>query len=191
MIIEKIRENKFKILLSLNDLENENIDLHSFMSSNLEKQEILKKILLKLNSDYNTSLNFSTISINAFYVSDKDFIIIITNTPDAYKNHSRVSVSRMKKEKNINMNIYKFTTFEELETFYNYMKSISNLKYNALLNCPLYEYNNLYFLVMHQNGISDILYNSIDKYLSEFTFKVNRPNNFYIKLIEYGNQISI
>ena len=57
MVIEKIRENKFKILLSLNDLENENIDLHSFMSSNLEKQEILKKILLKLNSDYNISLN--------------------------------------------------------------------------------------------------------------------------------------
>ena len=191
MVIEKIRENKFKILLSLNDLENENIDLHSFMSSNLEKQEILKKILLKLNSDYNISLNFSTISINAFYISNKDFIIIITNTPDIYKSHSRVSVSRIKNKKNIDLNIYKFTTFKELTDFYNYIKSISNQKYNTLLNCPLYEYNNLYFLIMHQNGISDILYYSIDKYLSEFSFKVNKPNNFYIKLIECGHQISI
>ena len=47
MVIEKIKENKFKILLSLKDLEEENINIHSFMASNMENQEILKKILIK------------------------------------------------------------------------------------------------------------------------------------------------
>lgn len=191
MVIEKIKENKFKILLSLSDLEKENIDFHSFMSSNLDNQIILKKIILKLKSDYNFVIDESKISINAFYICNKDFILIITSSPDEKKSSPRVTVSRYNTNKKDNLNIYRFNNFEEVLDFYKFIKLESNLKYNMLSNCPIYEYNNLYFLVMHQNGISDILYCSIDKYLSEFTFRVNNPNNFYIKLIEYGNIVSI
>lgn len=191
MVIEKIKENKFKILLSLNDLEKENIDFHSFMSSNIENQTILKKIMLKLKSDYNFVIDETKILINAFYIYDKDFILIITSTPEEKKTSPRVTVSRYNNEKNRCLNIYRFENYEEIIRFYNLIKSESNLKYNVLINCPIYLCSNLYFLVMHQNGISDTLYSSIDKYLSEFTSKVNNPNNFYIKLIEYGDKISI
>ena len=47
MKIEKITENKIRIILSLSDLEEEHIDLHSFMSNSAESQALFCSLLSK------------------------------------------------------------------------------------------------------------------------------------------------
>ncbi len=189
MIIEKIKENKFKILLSLKDLENKNIDFHSFMSSNIENQSIFKEIIKQLKSEYNFCADISSFSISTFYIYNKSFIIIITSY-QKNDTFSRVITNRHIPALN-DINIYRFENYNEMKIFFDFIKSESNFLYNSLLDCLVFNYNNLFFLVINENEISDVFYTTIDKYLSEFSFKINNPNNFYIKLIEYGNKITL
>ena len=45
MQIEKITENKIRIILNIQDLKEKNIDLHTFMSSSVESQNLFYDIL--------------------------------------------------------------------------------------------------------------------------------------------------
>ena len=45
MRIEKLNENKIRIFLNLEDLKEKNIDLHTFMSSSLESQDLFLDML--------------------------------------------------------------------------------------------------------------------------------------------------
>ena len=47
MRIEKLTENKIRIVLNLDDLKENNIDLHSFMSSSIETQDLFCNMLDK------------------------------------------------------------------------------------------------------------------------------------------------
>ena len=114
MVIEKIKENKFKILLSLKDLEEENINIHSFMASNMENQEILKKILIKLKTDYNFFIDCKNLLVDTFYVCNRDFIMIISSLENETENIPRVTVSRSSYKDIDTFNVYKFCSKDEL-----------------------------------------------------------------------------
>ena len=43
--IEKITENKIRIILNLQDLQEKNIDLHTFMSNSIESQDLFYDML--------------------------------------------------------------------------------------------------------------------------------------------------
>lgn len=43
--IEKLTENKIRIILDMQDLQEKNIDLHSFMSDSLESQDLFYDML--------------------------------------------------------------------------------------------------------------------------------------------------
>ena len=45
MQIEKINNNKLKVILNIDDLEENNIDLNTFMANSLESQELFLDIL--------------------------------------------------------------------------------------------------------------------------------------------------
>ena len=45
MKIEKITDNKIRIILNLEDLEAKNIDLHSLMSNSIESQSLFVEML--------------------------------------------------------------------------------------------------------------------------------------------------
>ena len=45
MKIEKLNENKIRIILNLDDLKEKNIDFHTFMSSSLESQDLFLDML--------------------------------------------------------------------------------------------------------------------------------------------------
>lgn len=51
MRIEKITENKIRITLNMQDLEEKHIDLHSFMSNSLESQDLFYDVLDKAEKE--------------------------------------------------------------------------------------------------------------------------------------------
>ena len=51
MQIEKLNENKIRIILNLDDLKENNIDLHSFMASSIETQDLFYDMLDKAEKE--------------------------------------------------------------------------------------------------------------------------------------------
>ena len=51
MQIEKLNENKIRITLNLQDLKENNIDLHSFMANSIESQDLFYNMLDKAEKE--------------------------------------------------------------------------------------------------------------------------------------------
>lgn len=49
--IEKITENKIRITLNIQDLQEKNIDLHTFMSNSIESQDLFYEMLNKAEKE--------------------------------------------------------------------------------------------------------------------------------------------
>ena len=51
MKFEKLTENKIRIILNLQDLNEKNIDYHTFMSNSIESQDLFLDMLAKAESE--------------------------------------------------------------------------------------------------------------------------------------------
>lgn len=133
MQIEKINNNKLKVILDLEDLENNNIDLNSFMSNSLESQELFLDILDLAEKDLNFYTNNSKLIIESISLANNIFIFTITK-----QNNMRIpSTSNY---------IYCFKTFDDICNILAYI-DINNL----------YLYNNTYYLISDSNNQNNAL----------------------------------
>lgn len=73
MRIEKLTENKIRIILSLDDLKENNIDLHSFMSSSLETQDLFYNMLDKAEKEIGFKTKDYKLMIEALAVPERKF----------------------------------------------------------------------------------------------------------------------
>ena len=85
MKIEKITENKIRIILSLSDLEEEHIDLHSFMSNSAESQALFCNLLNKAEKEVGFNTKDYKLMIEAIAVPEGNFILTITRLPEKEK----------------------------------------------------------------------------------------------------------
>ena len=78
MKIQIITPSKLKILFNLNDLEENNISLHSFLSGSESSQKFLKAILEIAEEDLNIEIFKNKISYETFCLNYSEFIIIVS-----------------------------------------------------------------------------------------------------------------
>ena len=128
MQIEKINSNKLKVILDLEDLENNNIDLNSFMSNSLESQELFLDILDLAEKDLNFYTNNSKLIIESISLANNIFIFTITK-----QNSPKISLA--------SNYIYCFNTFDDIYNVLSYI-DINNL----------FLYNNVYYLISSINN---------------------------------------
>ena len=128
MQIEKINNNKLKVILNLEDLENNNINLNSFMSNSLESQKLFLDILDLAEKDLNFYTNNSKLIIESISLANNIFIFTITK-----QNSPKISSS--------SNFIYCFNTFDDIYNILAYI-DINNL----------YLYNNTYYLITNSNN---------------------------------------
>jgi len=79
--IEKITENKIRIILNMQDLEEKNIDLHSFMSSSIESQDLFYDMLDKAEKEIGFETKDYKLMIEALAVPERKFHI--DNNPNS------------------------------------------------------------------------------------------------------------
>lgn len=194
MKIEKLTENKIRIILNIEDLEKNNIDLHSFMSNSLESQSIFMDILDKAENEVGFITKDCKILIEAIASSDGHFIFTITKySPSPEKEKvKKKKVNIKKKQPNIDFKevIYVFETFEEFCNYCSYINS-SNLDnlHGLSTNISLYLYNNKYYLILKNINLSYKHLKSFYASISEFAKSINHSDNFESKLIEHGKLI--
>ena len=195
MKIEKLNENKIRITLNLDDLNEKNIDFHSFMSNSIDSQEIFLDMLEKANKEVGFNTDDCKIMIEALAMSDGHFVLTITK----YKTEEQKEVSSRKKfnikRKIPNLNstktIYSFYSFDEFCDFCNsiekkVLRNISKLSESA----ELYEYNDVYYLILTNIDMEFKYLKQFCSCITEFGNFVHNSDLFECRILEYGDVIA-
>ncbi len=192
MKIEKLTENKIRIILNIDDLAKKNIDIQSLIKNTDGTQKFFKNILKEAQKEVGFDIQDSKLLIEAFISNDGFFILTFTKISNPSNEH-KFSVPKVKR-KSFNFSskyaIYQFESFNEYCNFCTYLANtkLGNLKKFAK-KISLYEYNSKYFLVF--SDIDTEFKDSRLVYISicEFAKLASTSPCFSSKLIEYGKPI--
>lgn len=193
MKIEKLTENKIRILISGDDANKSNFDLHSIMTKAAESQGLFLEMLNQAEEQVGFNTEGYKLLVEAYSSLDNDFIFTITKylegnekeiNSDFRKKNVFVKRKTMDlKSNNITYVFDSFDSFCNLCSCLNYSKSsIKTLSKHS----ALYFYNDYYYLIFKEINENNTNCKSIFSILSEFGDLIHVSKNFESKLLEYG-----
>lgn len=195
MKIEKITENKIRVIINTEELNEKKVTLNSLVKNTDSAQELFKFMLEEAQKQVGFVVDDARLLVEAYSTPDGLFIITFTkfnNIESTSKNKppKRLSCKRKIPNNSLKNAIYEFRNFEEFCNFCNYANNsrLGDLKGFAK-SILLYEYNNLYYLTLNNIHTDfeflDFFYTAI----SEFAKLVSNSTLFRAKLDERGNVI--
>ena len=192
MRFEKLSNDKIRIILDLQDLEDNDIDYQSFMSNSSDSQKLFMEILDEAEEQIGFITKDYKLMIEALATIDGDFIITVTRSlPDfdiasVYKKRT-IKAKRKSNKLTTDTIIYEFNNFDDIFDFVLLLKNLNISGLNAFTkDFALYTYKNNYYLVMYN---IDKNFDDIKKFLfalTEFGKSINNSNLFKSRLNEYG-----
>ena len=195
MKFEKLSENKLRIILSMKDLEEKDIDFHDFMANSLETQDLFLDMLEEAEEKVGFNTKNYKVKIEALAMTDMDFIVTVTRiTPESEKLYSnskkKFKVCRKQIKSELNQAVYRFNSFDDYCYFIQYLSQNHLLtSVNVAKNIFVYCYKNQYYLVLNNINVE---YPHIKKFYSsivEFATYINNSNLFIAKLNECGHLV--
>jgi len=196
MKIEKLTENKIRIILNIEDLETNNIDFESVLNNTPETQTLILSILNKAEKEVGFYTQDCKILIEACASFDGNFVFTITKTSSPALPEGTVFTRKKphvkKKSFKLDSNaiIYSFQNFDEFCEFCNYINGcFLNESLKKLRNASLILYKNNYYLVLNSVKLSSSELKSYSYGISEFASFVRNEALFERKLKEYGSII--
>ncbi len=193
MKIEKLTDNKIRIIIDLDELSEKNIDVNSLIKNNDKAHVLFQMILNEAEKQVGFKVQNCKLLVEAFSTSDGYVVFTLTK----YKNDlTSINTSKKVKYKRKTFStsyknaIYKFNNFDEFCNFCTYCSSskLSDLKGFAK-NISLYEYKNFYYLVFTNINIDYKYTNLFYTSISEFSNLISNSIILKSKLIEHGNAI--
>lgn len=181
MKIEKLNEDKIKITLSIDDLEERNIDVQSFIYNSPESQDLFWDMMQEAEQQYGFNVDESMIYVEASSSGSGIFTLVVTKTQESLNLPTR---SKIKKEKlklkrkapsvQKENSLYEFLSFDDICEF------CKIIDVSKIENSSLYKLNEQYYL-----RTSMMPYNSILEYAN----LVKDSSLMLAKINEYGNAI--
>ena len=195
MKIEKLNENKIRITLNIEDLNERNISMQSFMSNSIESQDIFMDMLDKADEEVGFNTDDCRIMIEALALKNGVFVLTITKfehdtekTPLRRKN---VHIKRKNPDINLEKTIYSFESFDSFCEFCNFLSN--TLEEIQILDfakeSSLYEYNSNYYLILSNINVNSKSLKYICSSITEFAHFVNSSELFESKIKEYGRLV--
>lgn len=167
MQIKKINNDKLKIILSSNDLDEKNVDVDSFLANPIESQNLFFEILDLAEEKYDFDIEDNKAIIEAISLDNNIFILTITKISTDYCICN--SKSKIYYLENINdlLNLYSFTNKNNIH----------------IPEIEIYNFSNKYYIILNEENIN------FENTLLEFSNSLN--NSSYIQDIfkEYGKRI--
>ena len=133
MQIEKINNNKLKVVLNINDLEENNIDLNNFMANSLQSQELFLDILDLAEEQFNFYVHDSKLIIESISLANNIFVFTITKLNETTDNNSANY-------------IYCFENFDDIANILEYINPNN-----------LFKYNDKYYLISNNENVNSII----------------------------------
>ena len=195
MKIEKLTENKIRVIMSLEDLEKNDLTFEDFASNAINFQTFFVHMLDKAEKELGFITKDCKLLIESFSSSEEILVFTITKfTKDFYLSNGRRKRVKVKRKQLAFSNsncIYKFINFDEFCYFCDSLNSsnVINIKTSIAKNISLYLYNDAYYLVLTNINKDNPNNKIINYYLSEFSNLVSTSNGFSSKLLEHGKLI--
>ena len=186
MKFEKLSDNKIKIILTTKDLEEKDIDLHTFMSNSIESQDLFLDILEEADDKVGFKLNDCKIRVEGLTLANGEFILTVTKVSSEPKTlHKKVSVKRKNIKHDFKNAVYKFSTFDDFTNFIELLES-RKLFYSYLIaeNVQLYKYKDEYYITFENINTSYIDIVKFNSAIIEFAQFVSNSKIFISKLLE-------
>lgn len=191
MKIEKLTDNKIRVIMNSDELGCTNINIHSIMTKAIETQEIFSTILKKAEKEVNFYTDGCKLLIEAFSSFEDMVVFTITKfLPDNNSKKKKLIAKRKSFDKISEQVICRFENFDVFCEFCNAMKNIHKIDINKLVkNAILYLWQDAYYLVLKNIHTTPESTNLLYSILSEFGKPLSFSNNFEYKLLEHGKVI--
>lgn len=195
MKIEKITENKIRIILKQEDFKDKSIDIKKLLLTTPESQHLFLEILDKAKKEVNFDTDGHKLLIEAFSQSEDIFVFTITKYIEpniALKDKTKRYLTVKRKNQTLNSlsYIYQFNNFEDFCAFCNFINKNNNINLKGIFKISiLYFYNSTYYLVIDGINISHKSLNLFHSSLLEFSNSLALTKNFKFKLKEHGKII--
>lgn len=166
MKIEKISNNKIKIIMSIEELEKREISIEDLETDNNLAKKLLIDIIEENNLDEEFKLDESQLLIEASSDNENLFIVTITklDLPECDITHL---ISNDKKYDIKNNNIFIFESINSVLDFCNVLKSINSDSHIG--RNSLYKSNDKYILTFSKSSIKNKKFSKISSLLSEYS----------------------
>lgn len=196
MKIEKLNDNKIRITLNIDDLNERNVSMQSFMSNSIESQDIFMDMLDRADEEVGFNTDDCRLMIEALALKNGVFVLTITKFEyeDEKSTLKRKNVHIRRKNPSINLDktIYSFESFDAFCEFCAFLRN--SLDEEQILDfakeSDLYEYNSNYYLVLSNINVNSKSLKYICSSITEFAHFVNSSELFESKIKEYGRLIA-
>lgn len=188
MKIEKLTDNKIRIIINLLDVELKNINIHHINGTVLEKQSFFIKMLEKAKKEVGFETYGCKLLIEIL-TSNEEFLVFTITKYTSSEKKKTIAKRKIPSTSETNL-IYIFNDFEEFCMFCSCINKFKSFNSKLLSkNIDLYNYQDTYYLILkniNNSYVNKIIFYSL---ISEFSEPVSFSNTFENKLIEYGNII--
>ena len=168
MKIKKINNDKLKIILSSNDLDEKNIDVDSFLANPIESQNLFFEILDLAEEKFDFDIENNKAIVETISLDDNNiFILTITklkNDNYTYNNFSKA---------------FYFEKINDLLNFYSIIEK-NNIK---IIKSNIYQLNNIYYFLLNEKN------ENLENYLLEFAHPLKNFSLLQDIFLEYGQKV--
>lgn len=195
MKIEKLTENKIRIILKKEDFKGNSTDIQKLFLTTPESQNFFLEILNRAKEEVNFDTDGHKLLIEASFQNEEAFIFTITkyiesNNTFNTKPRKYLTIKRKSQTLTKSCSIYQFNNFEDFCDFCNFINKNNNIYLKSIFKTSvLYLYNDTYYLVIDGINISNKSLNSFHSILLEFSSFLTFTKNFKFKLKEHGKVI--
>jgi len=191
MKIEKLTENKIRVIIHSEELGLTNLNLHNIMTKSLETQEIFSDILKKAEKELDFCTDGCKLLIEGFSSLEDVFVFTITKyLPDYSSKKKKLIAKRKSFDKNKKHVVCRFQNFEIFCEFCNAFDYIHSFESKKLAkNISLYQWKDAYYLVFRDMHTTYPKMDSFYAKLSEFAQILSVSDNFTYKLLEHGTPV--
>lgn len=188
MKIEKLTENKIRVIINSNELGLNNISVHSLMTKAIETQDIFSDILKRAEKEVDFHTDGCKLLIETFSSLDDVFVLTITKyLPDNDSKKKKLIAKRKSFDK---MSQHAVCQFANFDIFCEFCNSLHRIDTNKLAkNIALYLWKDTYYLVLRNINTKYENRNLFYSTLSEFGKLLSFSNSFESKLLEHGKVI--
>lgn len=201
MKIEKLTENKIRIIVKQEELKDKSLDLQTIMTKAAVSQGLFLEILEKARREVGFETEGRKLLIEAFSSGDDVMVFTITRYDSPADNKVDGSSlplafnpfgKSLRVKRKINMvpkadfSAYRFDSFEEFCSFCGSLKEHSHISTYRLACSSLYLYKGAYFLVLSNINLQNKSLLNFYSCLSEFGTFCTHDGRFESRLKEYG-----
>ena len=192
MKIEKITDNIFRVTITVNDLEQRQIDINSIDVNSPKTIALLNELMEQVTSQFGYDFTGTQLIIDPVPNHDNSFDITITKIDEEMDfesihkyiktRYKKSDVSVKKKSGGVYSNIlvYSFRTLDDV-------CQLADLIYDIYIgSSSLYKHESLYYLTLSKSHIKIHDERALECNLCEFGARINNPATFEGYLNEHG-----